>query len=157
MSTSGDQPQARRGRPTLPDADRKSTNLKFRTRAGLRERLEDAAEAHNRSVSEEVEWRVERSFDYESIDASVNDAFLRYIRVFFGGENNALAMAQMAALWQRAAETANRQVNNGNNWYDDKIKQQVMIEILRRGIEAVVRDAAHSERDRTDRDNRTED
>jgi hypothetical protein len=154
MSTSDDQPPARRGRPALPDADRKSTNLKFRTRAGLREKLEESAEARNRSVSEEVEWRVERSFDYECIDTSVHEAFLRYMRVFFGGEHNAVAMAQMAAFWQRAVQTADKQVKNNSNWYDDETKQLVMIEVMQRGVKLAVRDAAQSEKHRVERESR---
>ncbi|CAO4148921.1 Arc family DNA-binding protein [Methylorubrum extorquens] len=51
-----------RGRPRLPDDERKGAHLKIRTRGGTRERLEAAAARHGRSVSEEVERRLEESF-----------------------------------------------------------------------------------------------
>jgi Arc-like DNA binding domain len=51
-----------RGRPPIPEADRKRANLTFRTRSGMREKLEAAAAQSGRSVSEEVEYRLERSF-----------------------------------------------------------------------------------------------
>lgn len=51
-----------RGRPPLSLVKRKSENLKFRTRSDVRERLEAAALASGRSLSEEVERRVEDSF-----------------------------------------------------------------------------------------------
>lgn len=54
-----------RGRPRLPDDERKGAHLKIRTRGGTRERLEAAAARHGRSVSEEVERRLEESFARE--------------------------------------------------------------------------------------------
>jgi len=52
----------RRGRPPIPEEARRSKNLTFRVRATLQENLARAAHASGRSVSEEIEHRLERSF-----------------------------------------------------------------------------------------------
>jgi hypothetical protein len=43
----------------------KNKNLTFRTRGTLRDRLAAAADEHGRSLSEEVEHRLDMSFQYE--------------------------------------------------------------------------------------------
>jgi len=52
----------RRGRPPLPEHQRKGRILKFRARGDLVSRMQAAATATGRSVSEEIEYRLERSF-----------------------------------------------------------------------------------------------
>jgi hypothetical protein len=52
----------KRGRPALPEAERKRAGLTFRARDALRQRLADAAKQSGRSISEEIEFRLERSF-----------------------------------------------------------------------------------------------
>jgi Arc-like DNA binding domain len=55
------------GRPPKAEADRKATHFTFRTRGGLRELLLTAAAASGRSVSEEIERRLEASFRSDEI------------------------------------------------------------------------------------------
>jgi chromosome segregation ATPase len=50
------------GRPSLPDEEKRSRNLTFRSRGDLRDRLNDAATQSGRSISEEIEFRLEASF-----------------------------------------------------------------------------------------------
>lgn len=57
----------RRGRPPKPAEERKGSNLTFRTRSDFRDRLEQAAAQSGRSVTEEVELRVERSFEVDRV------------------------------------------------------------------------------------------
>lgn len=57
------EPAKRIGRPPLLAEQRKSRNLTFRTRNGMRERLEAAAHKAGRSISEEIESRLEMSFE----------------------------------------------------------------------------------------------
>lgn len=59
--------QKKRGRPPKPPAERRSANITFRTPGGLRERLEGAAKISGRSVSEEVVYRLERSFERQGL------------------------------------------------------------------------------------------
>jgi hypothetical protein len=57
----------RRGRPPIAEEERKAGNLTFRTRGSLRAQLEEAAQQSGRSVSEEIEHRLQISFDRRSI------------------------------------------------------------------------------------------
>lgn len=50
------------GRPALPPERRKTSNLTFRVRGDLREQLQTAAAISERSISEEVEQRLQNSF-----------------------------------------------------------------------------------------------
>jgi predicted HicB family RNase H-like nuclease len=50
------------GRPPKAEEDRKAVNFTFRSRGQMRERLQAAAIAVGRSISEEIEFRLERSF-----------------------------------------------------------------------------------------------
>ncbi len=61
-----DQPRKRGGQPKDP-AERKRNNLTFRVRDRIRSILEEAATEAGRSVSEEIEYRVERSFQDDRI------------------------------------------------------------------------------------------
>jgi hypothetical protein len=61
------------GRPRLKPAERKSRNLTFRSRGALRQKLEDATRKSGRSVSEEIERRLEYSFRDEDVLASAAD------------------------------------------------------------------------------------
>lgn len=61
----------RRGRPPIAQEDRKAGNLTFRTRANLREQLEEAAQQSGRSVSEEIEHRLQTSFDRNAVAMQV--------------------------------------------------------------------------------------
>jgi len=62
-----DQPK-RRGRPPLPDSERKTgANLTFRARSGLRDKLMTEVQKSDRSLSEEIERRIERSFEWEEM------------------------------------------------------------------------------------------
>src|SRR5215216_475715 len=63
---SGNEPR-KGGRPALSSERKKSQTLTFRTRTDLRKTLEAAAEQAGRSISEEVEYRLQRSFDREAL------------------------------------------------------------------------------------------
>jgi len=57
----------RRGGQPKPAAERKRNNLTFRARDQLKADLEKAAAASNRSVSEEIEFRLGQSFQWEKV------------------------------------------------------------------------------------------
>ena len=80
---------ARIGRPPLPPTEGKRVALGLRTTAGLRRKIDKAARIEGRSISQEAELRLERSFDLD--DARTrdfgDDATLKLMR--------ALAMAKM--------------------------------------------------------------
>lgn len=51
-----------RGRPPLPPGQAKRAHFTTRLRTELKEKLRAAAEANGRSLSEEIEYRLEQSF-----------------------------------------------------------------------------------------------
>ncbi len=59
----------RRGRPPKYAGEGKRQNFSFRIRDKVRERLVDVVKETGRSLSEEIEWRIEKSFEWD-------DAFL---------------------------------------------------------------------------------
>ncbi|WP_123834626.1 hypothetical protein [Methylobacterium currus] len=113
MTNSDEGASRRRGRPALPAEDRKSTNLKFRTRPILRERIEAAAAESGRTVSEEVENRLEKSFEiidaekiadaaFEKAKQSISQNFRFYIATLT--EDNKLANILMDVLTEIKSE-----------------------------------------------------
>lgn len=133
------------GRPSKDPAGGKRPTITFRCRSDLQSQLQAAAIRSDKSVSEEIEYRLMRSFDYQSVDECINEAFVRYMRVFFGEKNNPTAMAVFARWWERSIAKANKEVKSDTEWFNDELKQTVMSEVLRHGIPGVIKDAASSE------------
>ena len=57
------EPKRKRGRPPRSPEGKATRNLTFRTRDSVRERLEASAAAADRSVSEEIEIRLAKSYE----------------------------------------------------------------------------------------------
>jgi hypothetical protein len=98
--------EAVRGRPPRHLGERLSKNRTFRVRGKLDEKLQAAATASGRSVSEEIEFRLDQSFD--------RDAFLG---VMLGHDESAKALQAIAIVmkltgregnWAQHADTAER-------------------------------------------------
>ena len=66
------------GRPPKPVKQRKSVNFTFRSRGEMREQLGRADEVSGRSISEEIERRLEASFHEERMARAVAKAILEY-------------------------------------------------------------------------------
>jgi hypothetical protein len=75
------------GRPPRYPGERLSKNRTFRVRGGLDEKLQAAAAASGRSVSEEIEFRLDQSFD--------RDAFIGPV---LGGDENAKVLQSIATV-----------------------------------------------------------
>jgi hypothetical protein len=75
------------GRPPRHPGERLSKNRTFRVRGGLDEKLQAAAAASGRSVSEEIEFRLDQSFD--------RDAFIGLV---LGGDENAKVLQSIATV-----------------------------------------------------------
>lgn len=63
-----------RGRPRKPDIEAKRHAIGFRTTLDLKLRIEAAAAESRRSVAQEIELRLERSFDADLIRNAVREA-----------------------------------------------------------------------------------
>jgi hypothetical protein len=73
-------PKKRMGRPPKDPVERKRHNQTVRVREVVRDRLKDASEKAQRSISEEIEARLERSFEQEDRAGSAEDQrLLRYM------------------------------------------------------------------------------
>ncbi len=96
---------AKRG-PGRPTKNKRGT-FKFRVTDTLRTTMEAAAKESNRSVSEEIEHRLERSFAVDLLLTQLsgggkNAAFLRGVAVHLSG------LDQQAAPWHSSPESAAR-------------------------------------------------
>lgn len=114
-----DQSVKRRGRPPLDPAERKDGNLTFRTRGDLRQRLSDEAKKNGRTISEEVEWRLERSLaglsGAETEPALYSDAICKMLG---SGEDLGEAV-ELGMMWGRV-KTLFSVVNEGaGEWYEN--------------------------------------
>jgi hypothetical protein len=72
-----------RGGQVKDPADRKRNNLTFRARDVLKDKLEETASKNGRSISGEIEVRLEMSFDWERAHGTV-DAYLNRIKAEMG-------------------------------------------------------------------------
>jgi Arc-like DNA binding domain len=70
------------GRPPKAKEDRKAVNFTFRSRGDMRERLRAAAAASGRSISEEIERRLDWSFREEDTATRVGEAAVRAIQSY---------------------------------------------------------------------------
>lgn len=65
MAGAPNQPRRTRGRPRVSAEEKKRHNMTFRVRSDLRTAIEKMAEANGRSLSEQIEFYVERSIEEE--------------------------------------------------------------------------------------------
>lgn len=63
-----------RGRPKLPEGERKGWNTMLRLRNDLRERIAKAAEDNGCSLNAEVGRRLIESFEREDLDSAIRKA-----------------------------------------------------------------------------------
>ena len=66
----------RMGRPPKPAKERRRSHFTFRTTDALREQLRAAAAVEGRSISEEIEWRLQQSFEREQMAQAVAKAII---------------------------------------------------------------------------------
>jgi predicted transcriptional regulator len=103
--------KGRPGRPALSQSDRKNRNLTFRSRDDLRDRLDEAARQSQRSISEEIERRLERSFLDQQLMTSALE--LAYVQ---GPAGVLLAIGEVM---KDAGERANKASTVSPFWWKD--------------------------------------
>jgi hypothetical protein len=84
-------PPKRRGRPNLPAGEGKRYALGLRTTKELRDLLQQAADLSGRSLAQEIEFRLERSFERERTLAELLTASL-------GGERTSRHVQALAGI-----------------------------------------------------------
>ncbi|WP_187274800.1 MULTISPECIES: Arc family DNA-binding protein [unclassified Methylobacterium] len=126
MSTESTPEPKRRGRPPKPAAERKSDNFKFRARGSIRDQLEASASKNSRSLSEEIEFRIGQSFNYNDIHDAVDDGFTRNMRLLFGGADHTITMIELAGYLRRSIQAADTQVDSDEPWFSNDLKKQIV-------------------------------
>jgi hypothetical protein len=94
--TEGDKPA---GRPPRHKGERLSKNRTFRVRGELDEKLQRAADTSGRSVSEEIEFRLEKSFADEERAEERSRELNQIVATL--GETSASIESNFAKLWER--------------------------------------------------------
>lgn len=107
MTKAGKANTRQRGRPTIEPSQRKRNNVTVRVRDKTKERLAAAAAQNGRSLSEEIEARLEESF-------LTKTAMLKRLESEFAGPHN-FALAKMIAFISGEIEKA-----TNVRWTDDR-------------------------------------
>lgn len=100
----------KRGRPSLAADERKSSILKFRARGDLVRRMSEAAAESGRSVSEEIEHRLDRSFQKEDV----------FTEALGGPALRDITLGMLIAFRRGAKSAAGNPDWTANDWLNDK-------------------------------------
>lgn len=98
--------RSKTGRPLLPPEKRRGASMGFRPTPNIRVRLEEAAAINNRSLSGEIEARLEGSFDreeqfYQALGGRHNVALVQIL-----GSSVALVEAARGTKWTEDLDTS---------------------------------------------------
>src|SRR5690349_5265821 len=106
-----------RGRPPMPAESRKRNNLTMRLRDETRAALEERAAANGRSLSEEIEVRLEQSFD-PALGGARTAALLRSLAAIvelegYGDEwlDDRYAFNEVTDHWARSIDEQRRRLD----------------------------------------------
>lgn len=102
-----------RGRPPLKPGRGKRSSFNTRIRPQLKEHLERDAKSAGRSLSEEIESRLEESYLRDKADERVREAVLEGIYDSFGGKKTFGVMRLLASKIQMVEQTT------GKSWLED--------------------------------------
>ena len=102
-----------RGRPPLEPGRAKRGSFNTRIRPQLKEHLERDAKSAGRSLSEEIESRLEESYLRDKADERVREAVLEGIYDSFGGEKPFRVMGLLASIAQMAEQITKK------SWLED--------------------------------------
>lgn len=112
-----DEAPKRRGRPPLDPGERKDGNLTFRTRGDLRQRLDAEAKKNGRTVSEEVEWRLERSLAGIAGADSEPSEFSGSILKALGSGQDLHEAIELGMMWGQVKTLYSIANEGGGEWY----------------------------------------
>lgn len=82
---SSETPKKRMGRPRKYPGTEKRPTLTFRVRDGLHEKLKQSSEDGERSISEEIERRLERSYEIDKLARNACSNTIDTLEALFGG------------------------------------------------------------------------
>ena len=134
MSTIEHENGRRRGRPSKGVDERKSANMKFRTREDLREKIEASAARTGRSASEEVEARLLASFNIEPL----------HQMVFGNGDDARRLITLMLTTIRTVQEYRNPNIGPGlgtDDWRGDALECDLTRAALRNAFSVIISQA----------------
>jgi hypothetical protein len=102
----------RRGRPALPVGEAKRASFNTRLRNDTKERLEKEARKAGRSLSEEIEYRLERSIQVQDAQCEV-----------FGGKLPLILMRALAAYGAATSATRGKDYLSDKSVFDEVFAQ----------------------------------
>jgi hypothetical protein len=124
------------GRPARHQGERLSKNRTFRVRGQLDDQLSAAAEKSGRSVSEEIEFRLERTFAGEH-------SLFELLDLAYGQENVALVMTiaeLIRSIGSNAPQLAlarSKHEQQGANWIDDPFLFDQVVKSINEMLESL--------------------
>jgi hypothetical protein len=123
------EPPKRKGRPPKYAGEGKRQNFSFRIRDKVREQLIAAVQETGRSLSEEIEHRLERSFEEnDRLDYLKNEAVWRQMAVIKANKGQRINLDLTIALMDSISQ-AEREVRGGNTQaHDTDLRQYVTAE-----------------------------
>lgn len=116
----------KRGRPPKPAAERRRHNQTFRCNDEMLARLQREAEQNQRSVSEEVEYRVAQALQ--------KDVRLQSVLAVIGGADKVMFASMANGDLRIAIEQANTEIGGPLEWYESPEK----LNVVRRHMQDVV-------------------
>lgn len=139
--TGGEGPRKKGGRPRLYPGTEKRPTLTFRVRGKMHEQLSKAAEEAERSLSEEIERRIEQSFQLadikDAIDSAVMSAWVRATDSAIerdiersGGIDGWNVGKVLGLHFSKAKSEADKAIGGGVAWHTDPEK----LEFIRKSI-----------------------
>jgi hypothetical protein len=93
-----------RGRPPVPATEKKVRNFTFRSRGDMHERLSEAAVLSGRSISEEIEYRLDASFKRDDMQAYVDATAQRTAQMMRLQSEEAELMTELRVLAKHLRE-----------------------------------------------------
>lgn len=152
---SADDQPVRLGRKTLlPPEQRKRETFTFRVRSELRNKMEEAASLNGRSLSEEIEFRLEMSFMFENIASKkFLDEMAQTIAISNMKDRQIESLKEVGKLAIRVHKEAvnalqrntNVCVDFANRWKNTQSNPEMissiddLVDIVNEGLEAVSR------------------
>lgn len=143
----------KRGRPPKPVAERRRHNQTFRCNDEMLARLQAEADRNQRSISEEVERRLERSFENTAAVDAPEVHYYNNIKRIMGGEDGFTEMVELGVIWKRVKDGYQMDYGSSPPWFENEDTYMRMEEKFKGSLRFILRGfAARSKREAHERE-----
>jgi hypothetical protein len=132
----------KRGRPPKPVAERRRHNQTFRCNDEMLARLQEEADRNQRSISEEVERRLDKSLENEKISEAIEAIYMRNLHMIFGGEEGFKEVINIGIYWNRAKERYERRFGSEKKWFESEEGFRFVEDYFKSSVRLVLRGIA---------------